>query len=118
MTARTEESEALYQAAKKRGDLESLKDIAPIKEWVHWKLVPNKFPHDKLNTRHLMVVLKRETDPDDYWGLRDVELYELWWDIFPELEKEYHYFKINGSALRSVGNVPHIHVCDFLPEYV
>ncbi len=118
MTARTEAGEEAYQKAKRLGQLEPLQDITPIKEWVHWKLVPNKFPHDKLNSRHLMVVLKRETAEGDYWGLEDVELFELWWDIFPELERDYHYFKINGSALRTVGRVPHIHVCDFLPEYV
>lgn len=118
MTARTKRTENAYQKAKASGKLESLKDIKPIKEWLHWKLVPNRFPHDKLNTRHLMVVLKRETDPKDYWGIRDVELYELWWDILPELEKEYQYFKINGASLRSINTVPHIHVCDFLPEFV
>ena len=118
MTARTEATEASYQKAKQSGTLQPLHEVTPIKEWTHWKLVPNAFPHDKLHARHLMVVLKREVDPKDYWGITEYELYELWWDILPELEKEYHYFKINGSALRSIKTVPHIHVCDYLPEYV
>ena len=118
MTARTEEMEARYQEAKRVGDLESLEQITPEGEWVHWKLVPNRFPHDKLNTRHLMLVLKRRVEDGKYWDLREGELFELWWDIFPELDKEFHYFKINGEALRSIGNVPHIHVCDHKPEFV
>jgi hypothetical protein len=118
MTARTEKTEQAYQEARARGDLQALDEIEPIREWTHWKLVENRFPHDKLNCRHFILALKRKVAPEDYWGLTEYELYELWWDIFPEVDNEFHYVKINLAELRSVNNVPHLHLCDHLPEFV
>lgn len=115
MTARTEATEARYQEAKKNGTLQPLDQVEPLHKWVYWRLVENEFPHDKLNRRHRMIVLNRQSD---LWELTNNEIYELWRVILPELDKQYHYFKLNGSQLRSINNVPHIHVCDFLPEYV
>lgn len=116
MTARTEATERAYQQARKNGTLDNLIDVEPVREWTHWKLIENRFPYDKLNTKHFMVVLKRE--PESYWALNEYELYELWWDIIPELDNEFHYLKINLQQLRSVNGIPHIHVCDHKPEFV
>lgn len=114
MTARTAPMEQAYQDAKTKGELEPLHEIAPIKEWTYWKLVPNRFPHDKLNTKHLMLVLKREVD---LWSLSNYEIYELWREILPELDSQYDYVKLNFQAMRSVNGVPHLHVCVYREEF-
>lgn len=118
MTARSEEMEARYQAARKAGTLKNLADEASIKEWKHWKLVQNRFPHDKLNTVHDLIVLKRNVHESNYWGLHDAEILELFREILPELDVEYDYFKINGHKCRSVTNTFHVHVCDHKEEYL
>lgn len=115
MSVRTDECEARYTEARDSGLLVPLYDAPTVRDYTYWKLVKNDFPHDKLNTRHYMVVLKRESD---IWELTNYEIYELWREILPELDKEFHYFKLNGAALRSVTNIPHIHVCDHKEEYV
>lgn len=114
MTARTEAMERAYQDAKKRGDLVPLHEVLPLKEWYYWKLIPNAFPHDKLNVKHYMVVLKREAD---LWNLTNYEIYELWREILPWLDDQYDYVKLNLQAMRSVANVPHLHVCIYKEEY-
>lgn len=117
MSVRTDQMEDRYTAAKAAGTLVPLHKLVAVKDYTYWKLVHNMFPHDKLNTRHYMVVLKREC-PDIWQGLTNNEIYELWREILPSLDKEFHYFKLNGAALRSIQNVPHIHVCDHKEEYV
>ena len=107
--------EHAYQMAKANGDLENLHEIAPTKVWSYWRLVPNRFPHDKLNRKHLMIVLNRECD--SLWDITDFELKQLWRTILPYLDDKYDYFKINGKALRSINNVPHLHVCVYLDEF-
>lgn len=49
MTVRKPETEQAYQNAKATGDLEPLHLVKPIKEWDYWKLVANRFPHDRLS---------------------------------------------------------------------
>lgn len=115
MTVRKPETEQAYQNAKATGDLEPLHLVKPIKEWDHWKLVANRFPHDRLNAKHLMVVLKREAN---IFAITNAELDELWRTVLPELDDQYHYVKLNLAAMRSVANVPHLHVCDFTEDYL
>ena len=115
MTTRKPETEAAYQKAKATNKLEPLHLIEPIKEWDHWKLVPNRFPHDRLNKVHLMLVLKREAN---IYAITNAELDELWRKILPELDSLYHYVKLNLRAMRSISNVPHLHICDFVEEYL
>ena len=114
MTARTDAMERAYQEARAAGTLEQLNEVAPLKEWAYWKLIPNRFPHDKLNVKHLMIVLKREAN---IWEIEQAELNNLWRDILPSLDAEYDYVKINLAAMRSVANVPHLHVAVYRSEF-
>jgi len=115
MTARTEEMEAKYQEARRKGDLTPINEEKTIKEWVYWALVVNRFPHDKLNTRHHMVVLKRKCS---IWNITLEELCELWYIVLKWADKKYHYGKINFRRLRSIKGIPHIHLCDHKEEYI
>jgi len=114
MTMRTKETEEEYQLAKKNGDIENLTEVEPKFKWTYWNLISNKFPHDKINTNHDIIVLKRECD---LWELTNYEIYELFREILPFLDKHYDYLKLNFESMRSVNNVPHLHVCCLKGEY-
>lgn len=116
MTARTEQMEAKYQKAKKDGTLVPLHLEKKLKEWEYWILIDNRFPHDKLNTRHHMVVLKR--DCQDIWAITEPELAELYYKILKWADARYHYAKLNFAKLRSVNGILHIHLCDHKEEYI
>lgn len=114
MSVRTPKTEARYQKDKKEGKTQKLNEVMPIMEWYHWKLIPNEYPHDKLNTKHDMVVLKRECE---LWNMTNYEIYELFREVLPFLDRHYDYFKLNAKSMRSINNVPHIHVCNLKEEY-
>lgn len=113
MTARTPALEAKYQEAKREGNLQPLHEIEPIKEWTFWKLVPNKYPHNKLNVKHDMLVLKR---PIGVWSMSLHEWAELY-RILAEVDDQYDYSKLNLSAMRSINTTPHVHLCVYKEEY-
>jgi len=115
VTLRTPAMEKKYQKAKANNDLEQLNEIAPIKQWKFWKLVPNRFPHDRHHTENLMVVLKRECP--SFWDIALHEQDELFEKIGPYLDDKYDYIKINLASVRSINNVPHIQVYVLKGEY-
>lgn len=115
MTARTSAMEASYQKARKDNDLVPLVDEPAVKDYHCWKLVKNRFPHDKLNSDHYLLVLKRPCEP---YRISMHELEEMWKEILPELDKQFHYMKFNFGSLRSINNYVHLHICNHLPEYV
>ena len=118
MGVRTPEFELEYKKARRSGKLPGLLGEPAIKEWKYWRYIKCKFYHNKLNTEdHYLVVLKRKEK--NWWkGLTDAEVLELWRVILPEFEHERHYGRFNFYRLRSVKDIPHIHICDHLPEYV
>lgn len=108
MSVRSDETEALYQAAKRSRTLPSLLDEEPIHDWQYWKLVENRYPHDKLVEVHHMAVLKREAD---VYMLDSAELQELWYEVLPWADKHYDFAKLNFASMRSINAIPHIHLC-------
>jgi hypothetical protein len=115
MTARTAKLERAYQKAKSNGGLVPLYEETSLKDWTHWKLVQNRFPHNKIVTKHQMVVLKREAN---IWAIKQEELIELWYVILPWADERYHFAKINLVAMRSINAVPHIHLCDYQDRFI
>jgi len=59
MTLRLPETEARYQADIVAGKTQSLQDVEPRREWKYWKLIPNKYPHDRLYAYHDLLIPKR-----------------------------------------------------------
>lgn len=114
MTARTEALEKEYQQARLQGNLTPINEEAHIKEWEHWILVNNRYPHNKIVDVHVMVVLKRETD---LWEININELKELWYTILPWADDKYDFAKLNMSSMRSVKGIPHLHLCIYKEEY-
>lgn len=120
MSVRTPDMEALYAKDRAEGKLVPIMDLEPIKEWHYWKFVRVKYYHNRIVTKeHFMVVLKRKC-PDWWQGMTNNEIFEWIRVIMPELDPKdqgHHFMKINLEAMRSIPDIPHFHVCEYLPEF-
>ena len=116
MSARTPETQARYDHDRANGLTKNLRDEPAIREWDHWKLVENAYPHDKLNQKHMLLVLKRKPTTSHY-ALSVIEVSELLVKILPILDREYDHVKLNLANMRSVNDVFHLHVCEYKDEY-
>lgn len=96
---RTEETAQAYERAQEQkksdGACRLCEDTDSIKEYQHWRLMPNKYPYDRYFTKSDMLVLKRH---DDERGLTDDEREE--------------YFKLKSDVLIDVYDA----VLDNLPK--
>lgn len=116
MTLRTKEMEHKYTMARVTGQLKELIDEKSIHDFKFWKIVNNRFPHNKHHQRHVLVVLKRTCSVEQ---VSLEELGELWYEVLPWAEEQgYHYTKLNFSVLRSVNHTPHLHLLTLKPAYV
>ena len=65
---RTNNGQDVYDQYRKNNssvDSCALCEGEPLKEFVHWKIMNNKFPYDRLATEHHMLLPKRHsTEPD------------------------------------------------------
>jgi hypothetical protein len=110
-------TERAYSEAKASGTLIPLGDEQPIPEapeFKYWKVVDNRFPHDRHHDIHKLVVLKRDCDVSE---LSPDELYELHYGVIQWADDKYDYVKLNLSGLRSVKATPHFHLLTLKPEY-
>lgn len=114
MTMRTEATEALYQEAKVSKILKSLTEEPAINEWKHWRLIDNRFPHDRHHDRHHLLVNTRGAA--QFWELTPAAMTELQ-DILHNLNGQYDVVKYNFPAIQSVPTVCHLHLLNLKDEY-
>lgn len=117
MTMRSEKMEQAYQQAKQDGTLIPLVQEPKLRgapDFQYWKIIANRFPHDRHHSAHVLIVLKRDC-PVDKISLEELE--ELWFGIFPWADKVFDYVKLNLSTLRSINHTPHLHLCVLKPDY-
>src|SRR3989344_6742388 len=65
---RYQKDEKHYKRLQKEGFLENgckLCEKLPIKEFQHWRIIPNDFPYTRIAKLHHMVVLKRHVKEDE-----------------------------------------------------
>jgi len=116
MSLRTPLENWKYKRHLRKKGSTPLCDLPAIKEWTYWKLVEPLSKHNRHHKQHLMIVLKRPCD--DIWqGITNNEIYDLWRVVLPELDTEYHYFKINFKLMRSVHGYIHFHVMILKKRY-
>lgn len=119
MTMRTEATEASYQLAKTSKNLKQLSEEPAINEWDYWRLIDNRFPHDRHHERHHLLVAKswgtREA-PKQFWDLTPAALHQLQ-TILQNLNGQYDVVKYNFPAIQSVPTVCHLHLLNLKPEY-
>lgn len=104
-----------YTRYLKSGRSQPLNELPAIQEFTYWNLVEAGFKHNRHHTEHLMLVLKRPHC--DIWNITNNEIYELWREIFPALDNNYHYVKINLKQMRSIHGYVHIHVLNLKRRY-
>lgn len=115
MSLRTPATEARYQAARASGQLRHLMEEPPVAEFRLWRIIANRFPHDRHHTRNHLAVLKRDC-PVEQISITEWE--ELWRRVMPWADQQgYDYIKFNLSATRSVTATPHVHLLELKEEY-
>lgn len=107
MSMRTEEGEQKYDIAKKRADLVKLFDEEPVLDFKYWRIVENRFPHDRITTINHMIVLKRECRSILF--IKPMEWVELL-RVVIEVSSDYDTFTFNFPTMSSVKNIPHAHL--------
>lgn len=107
MSLRTPQLEAKYQRARLAGRLTPLWDVEPIREFKHFKLIKNDYPHDRIARVNNMLIPKRRIRY--WWQLRWYERRELK-KIDRLLATRYHCIKRNYPALISVPEIVHWHL--------
>lgn len=109
--------EADYQAARAANQLVPLRDETPVEghsPFHYWKIVQNRFPHDRHHTEHYLVVLNRDCLVEQV-SLEELE--ELWYTVIPWADGHFDYIKLNMTARRTVNETPHLHLYVLKDEY-
>ncbi len=111
MTLRTQATEARYQADKAAGRTRALADEPSIQEWTYWRLIDNRYPHDRWYTRHHLLIPKRV-----FPTIKEAtasELMELFSILFTDLDNNYDSVKINYLRQQTKPEHLHFHLADY-----
>ena len=111
MSLRSAAGEQAYQDVREAKALEPLSQVKPIKEWKHWKLVPNQFPYDVAFRRHNMLIPKRQFANREQ--MKFYEWQELQLIIRDYIEKHYDLLIDNMASKRSITSLYHVHVANY-----
>ena len=96
-----------YLAHLKSGKGKPLNELPVVKEFKHFLIVDNEFPHDKLADRHHLLIPKRRVANWYELGWREYrELTRIHW----ELGQEYDCIKLNYPSLLTVHDWVHFHL--------
>lgn len=118
MSLRTEETEERYQTARKMGWLKPLWEepaLPGAPEFKLWKVIDNRFPHDRHHIRNHLVVLWRDAPVE---MISSAEWEEFWKKVMPWANRAgYDYIKFNLSSVRSINHRPHLHLLTLKQEY-
>jgi hypothetical protein len=113
MSFRLSEDEAVYQQAKLNDELIPINQEPPIFTYTYWRMVHNRFPHTKLATVHVMIVLNREAKFTELTSEEWLELYNIMLDV----QHEFDIMLYNFPSMSSVKNIPHIHLQTLKQEH-
>lgn len=113
MTMRSAQGEDRYTQAKKDKDLKSILDEESLKDYRFWRIVVNRFPHDKIADVNHMIVCKRKTTIDKLQGFELLELFS----IIHEVQNGYDCVLMNLPSMSSVPDIPHVHLYKLKTEY-
>lgn len=111
MSLRTAEGEAAYQQAKTNGGTIPLGDEKPLKDFVYWKLIANRFPPTiAFRTSHMLLPRRVVSNWQDLDAFEIAELSE----ILQEFDDgRYDQVTMNFSGNRSVKGHFHVHLSKF-----
>lgn len=111
---RTEETARRYEEAcaqqKADGGCRLCNDPESIEEYAHWRLMPNKFPYDRLFAKSDMLVIRRHADE---YGLTDEERAELLSLKAGVLADRYDSLLDHLPRQKSIPHHYHVHLISF-----
>jgi hypothetical protein len=111
MTMRLPSTEEAYQQAKPH--LIGLLNEPRLKEWKYWAVIENAYPHDKIADIDHLLILTRESAVTEIGLPEFIELQS----ILVEVQNGYDCTTFNFPSMRSVFNVPHLHLYKLKKEY-
>jgi diadenosine tetraphosphate (Ap4A) HIT family hydrolase len=106
---RTKEGAERYETYRKNGGLDNgcvLCEAKEIQGFVHWKVIPNEFPYDRVASVHHMIIPRRH--------VKDTELTEDEKDELMTIKhtrlQEYQYLIETTHVTKSVPEHFHLHL--------
>lgn len=113
MTMRLPETEKSYQEWKGSGLLPGLHAEPVLFYWQYWRIVDNAAPHDRIAEEDKLVVLNRKSRLDEL-------TYDEWRELFHimmSLDNRFDATLFNFASMRSVEDIPHLHLYKLKPEF-
>lgn len=111
ISLRTATGEAAYQEAKLNGGMMPLADETSIKDFVHWRVIDNRFMHDTVAFKKCHMLIPRRVFPN-WQDINPTEFVELQ-EIITELAGSYDQLTMNMPHNRSVPGHFHLHLNKF-----
>jgi len=108
MSLRLPATEAKYQADIKAGRTQSLSEVPSLKEFEYWRIIPNKYPHDRIYRIHNMLVPKRVFP--SLMNATKPERREYFQLLTSELINDYDCAVMNFPSQQSITNHFHTHL--------
>lgn len=114
MSLRSAKGEQFYQTAKNQRRLTPLYQEDVIKEWIHWRLINNRFPYDMcFTTCHMLLPVEYVADYDLLSESAKRELREI---ITYYCQDNYDVVFENMNSRRSVKNHYHLHCATYVTD--
>ena len=106
-TLRLAKTENKYKNALKNGETKDLLTIEPLIEFEHFRIIPNKYPHDKIAKTHHLLIPKRRIDSWTKFNRKERKEFKKL-DGF--LRHKYDSISQNYPSLLSVRDIVHWHL--------
>lgn len=94
------------EKAYKEASLPGLLNETPLKVWKYWRVVEAAFPHDKIADVDHILLLNRKCEIEE---IKPYEYSELL-SIIQEIQNAYDCVLFNLPRMRSVWDIPHLHI--------
>ena len=109
MNYRLAKTEAKYQRDLSAGRTNPLRDEPSILETKHWRIIKNRYPYDRVASRHDLLIPKRVVDDVMCLNLREL------WDLrrlYKTIRVDYDEVKLNCLSMLTITNHVHFHLLE------
>ncbi len=109
-TFRSKENQDSYDEHRKNGHLDNgcvLCAEASLQEFIHWRIIPNEFPYDRISEVHHMLIPKRHVQETE---LTEAEITELMVVKHNQLNANYMYVIEALPGMKSIPQHFHLHL--------
>lgn len=100
-------TEKRYKEALKNGETKDLLTIEPLIEFKHFRIILNRYPHDKIAKTHHLLIPKRRVDN---WTKLNRKERKEFRKLDKYLRNKYDCISRNYPALLSIKDIVHWHL--------